>query len=419
MKKGIIVILCVTLLLTACANAPTYHAQGASDVHSLKNGSAALPHNDESDVAEVPPETASIQFWGQTLGTVGTGCGTEDGYYYLQESGGNFANLMYIDYESRKYLPLCARPECTHEDETCTAYLPLCGSYPQLTANGNHLILVYANVADSYYDTHKEAALAHLTVMDTDGARKRVLTTLAANESLQAGIACDAAFVYVIKTAVTDTASTTALCAISLADGTLKEIYPLPTGTHFIVGAADRNVVVKSFSAPKGDTLYPQDATQMFACIDVDTQKCIGQTTLPFGTGGAIPQVLIDGTTQYVFEPDNRKITVQNLATGAQLYEQNEVVSQKIKWGQLVRVLHHKLVLSEVYEGAENAEDFWIDVTNGTRGTLTLKVSYDSLAHSAFPVVPACTVGDSLLAVYQCKSQRAIHSDKTGHYLEG
>lgn len=50
------------------------------------------------------------------------GAGTEAGFYYV-ESLHNGEYLAYIDYATKQQLPLCAAPNCAHEDESCTAWL--------------------------------------------------------------------------------------------------------------------------------------------------------------------------------------------------------------------------------------------------------------------------------------------------------
>lgn len=54
---------------------------------------------------------------------IGTTCSTETGFYELDLSGA-LPTLFYIDYATHQKLPLCSRPECQHNDETCNAVIP-------------------------------------------------------------------------------------------------------------------------------------------------------------------------------------------------------------------------------------------------------------------------------------------------------
>lgn len=49
---------------------------------------------------------------------------SEKGYYFWERinPGWMYPRLMFLDRESRRAVPLCSRPDCTHEDEECNAY---------------------------------------------------------------------------------------------------------------------------------------------------------------------------------------------------------------------------------------------------------------------------------------------------------
>src|SRR5699024_11401941 len=52
---------------------------------------------------------------------------TSEGKYFFQlrsdEAGG--LNLLYLDYASQSAIVLCEKPNCLHNDETCTSFFPL------------------------------------------------------------------------------------------------------------------------------------------------------------------------------------------------------------------------------------------------------------------------------------------------------
>ena len=49
---------------------------------------------------------------------------TEDGMYFLQDRDSDkAAQIMYLDYNLNICIPLCNRPNCSHDDESCTSYL--------------------------------------------------------------------------------------------------------------------------------------------------------------------------------------------------------------------------------------------------------------------------------------------------------
>ncbi|MEG0367280.1 MAG: hypothetical protein RR585_10615 [Coprobacillus sp.] len=57
-----------------------------------------------------------------------TGDGNENGYYHIKmtdKQDRTQSNICYYDYTSKKEVILCNKPECQHQDETCTSYIML------------------------------------------------------------------------------------------------------------------------------------------------------------------------------------------------------------------------------------------------------------------------------------------------------
>ena len=85
-------------LLSAC---------GKADSEAPKDAAAPV----ESDVVE---SDFAYQFVAES----------EKGYYLWERinPGWLYPRLMFLDRESGRVVPLCSRPDCTHEDEECNAY---------------------------------------------------------------------------------------------------------------------------------------------------------------------------------------------------------------------------------------------------------------------------------------------------------
>ena len=70
------------------------------------------------DLASVDEKDAEA--WMDTPSNV---CSVDDGAYIAQGlDTGDF--LYYYDYDAKKYTKVCNKPECSHSDETCNAFLP-------------------------------------------------------------------------------------------------------------------------------------------------------------------------------------------------------------------------------------------------------------------------------------------------------
>ncbi len=221
--RGVSGILCAVLLLTACGAQPS-----ETGPHSEPD---SAPNQIESPIRQTAQGT--LRFFGQTGNALSMGCGAQAGFYYWNETANDHALLYYIDYTSKTNTPLCARPECSHSDNACTAWLGWRGGYPQLAANDAQLVLAYSNTDARYQEQYGSEALAHIDIAQPDGSGRRTLAALGANEDIQAGIACDDTALYFVRSAISANAAEMSLCAVSLSDGAVRELCALPAGTSF------------------------------------------------------------------------------------------------------------------------------------------------------------------------------------------
>lgn len=77
-----------------------------------------------------------------------------NGFYTINDEGDH---IMYYDYQTQKEIYLCNKPNCKHEDHTCTSYLDN-GELNEIFCYDNHLYLVNAQAA------------GNIVVMNFDGA---------------------------------------------------------------------------------------------------------------------------------------------------------------------------------------------------------------------------------------------------------
>lgn len=69
---------------------------------------------------------------------------SQEGMYDVQVMSEGRANILYLDYESRQEIYLCANPNCAHQDESCTSYWKIGpdGFSPIPLTAGDTLLLV-------------------------------------------------------------------------------------------------------------------------------------------------------------------------------------------------------------------------------------------------------------------------------------
>lgn len=107
------------------------------------------------------------------------GDGNDMGFYHIvmneiSERGGY--NILYYDYSTKKEIYLCDKPQCSHEDKTCTSYLETTGT--TLFLNGNHLYLLTTENAVFMGENPETLSPSALYYMDLDGKNRKKLCDL-------------------------------------------------------------------------------------------------------------------------------------------------------------------------------------------------------------------------------------------------
>lgn len=133
-----------------------------------------------------------------------------------------------------------------------------------------------------------------------------------------------------------------------------------------VSGADGRNLIVKTFTEPEGDSLYSENDQQIFSCINADSGQCVKETVLPFRTNEQFLQTLVNGTTLYAFSPAENTFTVRELTTGEEIQRVESVTERPVQYGQLLYASDNRVIFSEEYEdAAEQAQlYFWLDLSD-------------------------------------------------------
>lgn len=158
----------------------------------------------------------------------------ENGYYYVSREN----MLVYFDIETKDVIPVCAKPECTHDTFSCNAYL------------GESYVIKSIYYYNGYvYYMPVESGMAKLCRIDLSGAAREVLGELipsTGTNAIHLTFCGDYAYAYNFTSHISSEEEfTEELVELSLKDGTSKVVYEV-TGK----GLAIKNV--KSF----GDKVF-------------------------------------------------------------------------------------------------------------------------------------------------------------------
>lgn len=229
-KRPFAALLAAAALLAGCAGGPS-PASGPAEGQSAP-ASAAPAAPAEGGRAFLPLE--NLVSCDQKF----TQAGTAEGAYIRLTRPDYSEVLAYIDYESRTGVPLCSQANCTHSDDTCTAWLPS-GWNTQFLLNGKLYVLLSAGIQGSVLLEMEPNGQGRREVLRLGSGEEFVLSALAGNEDyLFFGVAAsqdDGSLVYSIR-------------RLELASGAVQEIYSRPdtaTSMVTILGACGDTLVVQ------------------------------------------------------------------------------------------------------------------------------------------------------------------------------
>ncbi len=161
MKKLLALILALLFVLTACE---------------------AAQQTPDEEIEEVVVEAAQVQEDSLALisFSLNETNGTDFGYYYTKQSVSQdsvgYVTIRYIDYETKSDLTLCARPECTHDNETCAAFLG--SNNVAISVLDDKLYLLYYGQSSGKSQTVFDQTPTYLAVRDLSGENEKTLVTL-------------------------------------------------------------------------------------------------------------------------------------------------------------------------------------------------------------------------------------------------
>ena len=166
-------------------------------------GCAVSPAEDSSGTVQF---TALQQSSGWNYGG-----GGPEGFYSVsaqcREDGST--NLLYLDYATMQQIPLCSQPNCSHDTDACTSYLPYSAGGILCSVVGEQLVLVFpGNLCLG--DTGTDTVLPHIETMGLDGSDRKTTVTLGANQEISRPLVTDGQFLYTRLNTTTQDGNTTA-----------------------------------------------------------------------------------------------------------------------------------------------------------------------------------------------------------------
>ena len=118
-------------------------------------------------------QNESQNYWNPDNHAVAKGMG---GYYFIQTTDG-ISKIAFFDETTQEAVPVCAKPECTHSDNTCNAYL--CDM--KQTGSALYLTDTIYCYNGYLYLIQCEGGMGKLVRIHTDGSARETIADLFAN----------------------------------------------------------------------------------------------------------------------------------------------------------------------------------------------------------------------------------------------
>lgn len=170
------------------------------------------------------------------------GSGNELGFYEIERAKDGLQLLMFTDYATAQKVPVCSAPNCSHQNESCTAFVEQGrGVFP--IADEDQLLLVYGGGRNH---------TAKIEAMNLDGSNRHVLCSFEDGMHLRNGAAMNSKhLVLCFSKAVPDGENQEGLLQVDLDTGEVQELYRyMPNeeesqNTLFLMGIAKDGFVLR------------------------------------------------------------------------------------------------------------------------------------------------------------------------------
>lgn len=361
MKRVLTLFAAVTLLfgLAACKGEPVSQNDGSRPQSQAQ--------------VQTEKEASPIRFLGKR-DDVAEGA---QGVYYLGVSAPN--TVYYYDETSGQSVPLCARPECPHTDDSCTAWAPGLLYLLLDEQNESQPLYLYSSTEDPSGEQYPTVRLYRMSANGAD----RTLCMEYQNGLVDLQMAASDDFVYFLSSEVDPATQSSVKCLYqaSLSDGKLEKLqqYDQPT---ILLGAYDQKLVLEH-----NNDSYLSAVADVFE-LDVST----GQETQLFHyeASGEMSDdynpaphsvAFSHGQYLYILEPSGERtaqLSRRDLRSG-----EEEMVAESVPYyGSQVAedgcFLDGKLLLtcSEKIADGMSGSTFAIDLTNGSCQEVTLHDGY-------------------------------------------
>lgn len=201
------------------------------------------------------------------------GSGNDSGFYRIRKNSDGSRNILFTDYATAQEVILCSNPNCTHNVENCTSYIPATNGQIWVAATDENIFVIYS----SWYGESK------IEIADLDGTNRNVIYTFKSGCSPRPGLAASKESIVFLEEELSENDSATtqaqSLVEVNTSTGEQRVLYnniihsdgstPVATESDFFLGIDASGFILKKIIA--GD--LPENQTHTVYRLPYGSQK--------------------------------------------------------------------------------------------------------------------------------------------------
>ena len=183
-------ILCL-LFLSSCTTSESLSEYPPAELSSSSHLNAHAENNRTEKINFSNPESPFQMISSADITSYGSG--NSAGYYGIYINADASKNILYTDYETASQVYLCNQPNCMHDTETCTSWIPPDTGKVVAAATDELLFLLVSNSQSASY----------IECRDLNGANSHRLYTLPDGATMENAVAANDRFLIVSVVQIT------------------------------------------------------------------------------------------------------------------------------------------------------------------------------------------------------------------------
>ena len=232
------------------------------------------------------------------------GVTTKDGYYELAVIGDTASNILYTDFATHTRVFLCNRPDCTHQDETCTSFVE----------GGCSLFLMKDKLGMIRYGTTDLNApdaerMTRVYAMNYDGSQRTELFAMDPALNVFGGMVTDEESLYfmaIVLDAEHPDKESPELVKVDLATGKYTSLQQYSYPPH-IGGIVGKGVILEDVYDKNGEMIFQYSTLTLPDCTEHIFFESPMQCTIQ---DNQVYQLDIEEKVIRVISPETGEITI-------------------------------------------------------------------------------------------------------------